>query len=131
MTQFQNLYGLEIRPDSDRNDQFCCCDTPETCQDNADGFDLDECDSDCDTYFILSFSGSQDLVTFPVTVFTDASVNSAPTTNVNYGFLIQFNVSSSTIDQVPVWVVVCDHTVFIIVLRPVHKRGSGGRGGFE
>ena len=101
MTQFQNLKSLEIRPENSDNEIFCCCDgKPNTCEDDVDEFSMDECDPDCDTYFVLGFSKSQHLAPFPVTVFTNASVNSAPTTNVNYGFLIQFNVSSSTIEQV-------------------------------
>ena len=92
------MKSLEIRPE-DGDNRFCCCDS-DTCKNNANKFSSGDCDSRCDTYFVLSFSESENLVPFPVTMFTGVSGNSDPTTPVNYGFLNQFNVSSSAIEQV-------------------------------
>ena len=98
LTQFQNLYSLEIRPDSGDNDRFCCCDVSSTCQYNLDQFSLDTCRSFCDTYFALSFLECQHLAPCPVGMVTDTSANSDTTTNVDYDFY--FIVSSSAIEEV-------------------------------
>ena len=69
LTQFQNLYSLEIGQDHWGNDIFCCCDAA-TCYYNANQFSLDTCESRCDTYFILSFSKCQDLPPCSVIMMT-------------------------------------------------------------
>ena len=103
MTQFQNLYSLEIEPDSLLNKPYCCCDAIiSTCKDNRDQFSLDTCEALCDTYFVLKFSECQNLLPCPVTMMTNISADSDTTTNVNYDF--HFIVNSSSIEQVRVWV---------------------------
>ena len=92
-----NMYNVEIR----NNDNICCCDAS-TCFNNLDDFSVDTCDPRCDTYFVLSFMECQDFAPCPVTKTTDVSTNSDTTTNVNYKF--SFNVSSSAIEPVRVWV---------------------------
>ena len=97
LTQFQNPYSLELSSSG----SYCCCDdSSSTCQDSIDDFSLDTCESDCDTYFALSFSECQDFAPCPLTMITDISANSATTTIVNYNF--DLNVSSTAIDSVRV-----------------------------
>ena len=95
LTQFQNLYSLEI-PYLGK-ELVCCCDAV-PCYYNANQFSMDTCESFCDTNFVLSFSECQDLPSCSVTMTTDISGNSDITTNVNYDF--HFIVSSSAIEQV-------------------------------
>ena len=103
------MYNVEVK----RNNDICCCDAfPSTCFDNLDGFSKDTCDPLCDPYFVLSFTECQAISPCPETVTTDVSIDSATTTNVNYEFY--FNVNSSAIEPVWVWVFACDHTSLFI-----------------
>ena len=91
-------------------DHFVAVMLVSTCQPSPDGFSLDTCDSLCDTNFVLNFMECQDLAPCPVTMITDTSVNSDPTTIVNYEF--HFNVSSSAVVPVRVSVFMCDQMVY-------------------
>ena len=97
MSQFQNMYNVEIRPDLLGNDWICCCDGF-PCNYNLEEFSFDTCDPECDTYFFLTFLECQDSEPCPVMMITDTSANSATTTYVNYDFY--YNLSSFATDSV-------------------------------
>ena len=49
--QFQSLYNAEIMA----NNQYCCCDIPNTCEDNITALEnIYDCTLLCDIYFVVS-----------------------------------------------------------------------------